>query len=117
MSQLAALLSALVPLLGLAGGAVAWILKRMDARIATAETKVDDCEKHRVSDQELMAKLIFEVRRDHIAIRILFKALQRVDPRNSALGNVSDLLRQSYDPQAAVPDDFSALLGQLGSMQ
>ena len=95
---------------------MAWLLRRMDKRIAAAEAKVDDCEKHRENDQKLVAKLMFEVRRDHIAVRILFNALRRVDPRNAALGNVADLLRQSYDPQVETPDEFTTLLAEMGDI-
>lgn len=113
MSDVVTLSASIAALMTPAGAGVTWFLHRIDRRVSAAEAKVEDCEQHRAADQALIAKLIFEVRRDHIAVRILFKALQRTDPRNSALGNVSDLLRRSYDPLVEAPDDLSSLLDHI----
>ena len=114
MNDIAILITALIPLLTLGGGAIAWFLRRIDQRVAAAESAVKECEKHRDQDEATLAKLRFEVHRDGMAIRMLASELHRVDPVNPTLNNVATILRKTFDPELAIPEDFAELLARIG---
>ncbi len=95
------------------GPAVAFVWAKIEKRVTAAEAKVEECEAHREADKAKIDRLTWEVRREGHALRMLFDDLHARDPGSYTLRNVGTILATRYQPELAIPEDWTDLLARI----
>ncbi len=113
MGDLPAIIAAAAATLTPLGVGIGFVWNKVEKRMAAIEAKAEACEKREADSDAVIKRLTWEVRRDGRATRMLFMELHTLDPRNGTLAQVAEVLRQQYQPDLAIPEDWADLLAKI----